>query len=110
MIRGDIFLADLGDPIGHEQAFRRPVMVVSAQRWLNTDPPVVATLAITRTRRDWPEHVEIEPGSSGLRSVSYLTCEDIRAISPLRFDRQFGRVDPVVMARVDVILRRLLLD
>jgi mRNA interferase MazF len=108
VIRGDIFLADLGDPIGHEQAFRRPVVVVSGQRWLSTDPLVVATLAITRTQRNWPEHVEIEPASSGLREVSYITCEFIRAISPLRFVRQIGHVDAVVMARADVILKRLL--
>ena len=110
MIRGDIFLADLGDPIGHEQAFRRPLVVMSGQRWLNTDPPVVATLAITRARRNWPEHVEIEPGSSGLRDVGYITCEFVRSVSPLRFERRLGRVDAVVVARVDTILRRLLFD
>ena len=108
MIRGDIFLADLGDPIGHEQAFRRPVVVISGQRWLNTNPPLVATLAITRTQRNWPEHIEIEPASSGLREVSYVTCEFIRAISPLRFERRLGRLDAVVMAKADAILRRLL--
>jgi mRNA interferase MazF len=110
VIRGDIFLADLGDPIDHEQAFRRPMVVVSGQRWLNTDPPVVATLAITRTQRNWPEHVEIEPGSSGLRDISYITCEFLRTVSPLRFERRLGRVDAVVIARVDAILRRLLFD
>jgi mRNA interferase MazF len=108
VIRGDIFLADLGDPIGHEQAFRRPVAVVSGQRWLDTDPPVVVTLAITRTQRNWPEHVELDPGSSGLRDVSYLTCEFVRAVSPLRFVRRLGHVDAVVMAKVDGILKRLL--
>ncbi len=110
MIRGDIFLADLGDQIGQEQAFCRPLVVVSGQRWLNTEPPVVTTLAITRTQRNWPSHIEIEPGSSGLRDVSYITCEFVRTVSPLRFERRLGRVDAVVMARVDAMLRRLLFD
>lgn len=108
MRRGDILLAELGDPVGHEQGLLRPVLVVSAPPWLASTPPVVAVLPITRTNRHSPTHVELEAGASGLRDTSYVKCEDIRAISPRRITRRFGRADGATMSHIDLILRRLL--
>lgn len=108
MKRGDLYLADLGEPVGHEQAFRRPVLVVSADPWLLSEPPVVAVLPLTRTHRGRSTHVEIEPGASGLAALSYVKCEDIRALSPLRFLHRLGEADGLVVAQVDLILSRLL--
>lgn len=108
MKRGEIYMADLGEPIGHEQALRRPVLLVNAQPWLESRPPVVMALPLTRTHRPSATHVEIEPGSSGLKEVSYARCEDLRAMSPLRLERRFGSAEDTVMWRIDVILRRLL--
>jgi mRNA interferase MazF len=106
--RGEIYLADLGQPQGHEQAFVRPVALVSSQPWLESSPPVVFAVPITRTPRDSPTHVEVEPGSSGLAATSYLKCEDLRAISVDRLERRFGVLDDVTLLRVETILRRLL--
>ncbi len=108
MRRGEIYLADLGDPVGHEQAFSRPVLVLSAQPWLDSRPPVVAVVPITRTPGESPTHVEIEPGGSGLAATSYAKCEDLRAISPERLGRHFGIADDVVMTRIELITKRLL--
>ncbi len=108
MNRGEVYLADLGDPIGHEQGMTRPVVVVSADPWLASDPPVVAVVPMTRTFRNRSTHVEIEPGSSGLRATGYAKCEDIRSISPLRLQARFGVVDAVAQSRIDRIVRRLL--
>lgn len=108
MSRGDIFLADLGEPVGHEQAFTRPVLVISAQRWLDTDPPVLTVVPLTRTRRPSPVHIEVEPGDSGLRETSYLKCEDLRAISPLRLRRRLGSLDPLSLATAETVVARLL--
>lgn len=107
MRRGEIHLADLGDPIGHEQGLRRPVVIISAQPWLDSSPPVITVLPVTRTFRGRATHVEIEPGQSGLAATSYIKCEDIRAISPLRLTRTFGTVDPVTLARAEAILQRI---
>lgn len=108
MNRGEVYLADLGEPIGHEQGMTRPVVVVSADPWLASDPPVLAVIPMTRTFRNRSTHVEIEPGSSGLRATSYAKCEDIRSISPQRLRARFGVIDAVTQARIDVIVRRLL--
>lgn len=101
-------MADLGEPVGHEQAKRRPVVIVSANPWLESNPPVVVAVPVTRTYRQRSTHVELEPGTSGLRAVSYAKCEDVRAISPARLERRLGEADSVVMAHIDLILRRLL--
>lgn len=106
--RGEVHLADLGDPIGHEQGMRRPVLVVSAEPWLASNPPVIAVVPITRTYRARSTHVEIEPGASGLAATSYAKCEDIRSISPHRLERRFGVADDVVLMRIGGILRRIL--
>ena len=108
MNRGEIWLADLGEPIGHEQGMRRPVVVVSAQPWLDSNPPVIAVVPVTRTRRDRPTHVEIEAGVSGLRASSYAKCDDVRSISPERLERRFGIADPMAVLAIDTIIRRLL--
>ena len=108
MRRGEIYLADLGDPVGREQAMVRPVLVLSAQPWLDSRPPVVVVVPLTRTRRDSPTHVEVEPGASGLAATSYIKCEDLRAISVERLERLFGAVEDVTLLRVELVTRRLL--
>lgn len=108
MRRGEIYLADLGQPVGHEQAFVRPVAIMSSQPWLESTPPVVFVVPVTRTRRGAPTHVEVEPGSSGLAATSYLKCEDLRAVSVARLERRFGALDEVTLLRVETIIRRLL--
>lgn len=108
MRRGELYLADLGEPVGHEQSMTRPVLVISAQPWLDSHPPVITVVPVTRTAREAATHVEIEPGTSGLRALSYAKCEDVRAVSPLRLERRFGTVEDVVLLRVETILRRLL--
>jgi len=102
--RGGIYLADLGQPQGHEQAFVRPVALMSNQAWLESVPPVVFVVPITRTHRGAPTHVEVGPGSSGLSATSYLKCEDLRVISVDRLERRFGVLDDVTLLRVETIL------
>jgi mRNA interferase MazF len=106
--RGEIYLAGLGSTVGHEQSLTRLVLVLSAQPWLDSHPPVVTVVPLTRTRRQSPTHVEVEPGESGLRETSYIRCEDVRAVSPLRLGRRFGYAADDVVVQVEVILRRML--
>ena len=101
-------MADLGDPVGHEQALRRPVLVISGQAWLDSRPSVIMVVPFTGTRRGRPTHVEVEPGVSGLKATSYAKCEDLRSISPLRLTRRYGDVDEIALASVERTLRRLL--
>ncbi|CAL9429041.1 hypothetical protein SUDANB121_02028 [Nocardiopsis dassonvillei] len=52
--------------------------------------------------------MEIGPGSSGLKETGHAECEDLRAVPPLRLERNFGMVEDTVLFRVGPVLRRLL--
>lgn len=106
ILRGQIWLIDLGDPIGHEAAWRRPALVVS------DDPANRHGLAVVcpvgSSRRDYPTRVEVESGLSGLDQVSYVQCEQVRTVSSARLVHRLGSADLVVMAEVERALRLLL--
>lgn len=105
--RGEVWLVDFGEPVGREQAGRRPALVVSADD-LNEGPAgAVIVVPITTTRRGLASHIEIEPGESGLDDVSYAKCEDLKSISDQRLVGRLGGVPPDVVFAVSRVLRYL---
>lgn len=106
--RGETWLLDFGEPIGHEQGWQRPGLVVSSDQW-NRHAGVVTVLPLTRTSHDLPTRIEIEPDSAnGLGERSYARCEDIRSVSERRLVHRLGAVDLVVMHSVGRVLRTFL--
>ena len=103
MNRGDLILCDFGDPVGHEPAFHRPALVISATAFNRHGAPIVAP--ITRTKRGYPTHVELE---GALPVTSYVQCELIRVVSELRIIRYLGHVDDAVLLKIAPILRRIM--
>jgi mRNA interferase MazF len=101
--RGDIYLCDFGSPIGHEQGFQRPALIVSHDELARYGLPVV--LPVTRTKRGYPSHVELD---GVLPVTSYVQCEQIRTVSAERMIRPLGSIDDPTLMRVEQILRRLL--
>ncbi|CAN5662970.1 MAG: type II toxin-antitoxin system PemK/MazF family toxin [Actinomycetota bacterium] len=105
--QGDVWLVDFGVPVGREQGYRRPSVVVSSDM-LNSGPGgVVVVVPVTTAHRGLPSHVEVEAYISGLDEVSYAKCEDVKSISVERLERRFGAVPPEVLARIRQILRYL---
>jgi mRNA interferase MazF len=94
--RGDVYLCDFGDPIGREQGFRRPALIVSHDEMARHGLPVV--LPITRTKRGYPTHVELE---AVLPVTGYVQCEQIRAVSSRRLIRPVGTVGGLTMMRIE---------
>lgn len=103
MNRGDIHLCDFGSPIGHEPGWQRPAVLVADERIARHGLPII--VPVTRTRRDYPTHVELE---GVLPVTSYAQCEQIRAVSDARLIRKLGTVDDVQLAKIDLVLRRIL--
>ena len=101
--RGDVYLCDFGTPMGHEPGFRRPAVVVSHDEMNRHGVPVV--LPVTRTRRGYPTHVELD---GVLPVVGYVQCELIRAVAAVRLVRHVGAVDVAHLTKIDTILRRIL--
>lgn len=107
--RRDVWLVDFGEPVGHEQGYRRPSIVVSHDRLNESRAGLVIVVPVTRSRRGLPSHIEIEPAESGLDSVSYAKVEDLKSVSTDRLVRRFGAVSPVVIGQI-AAAARLLLD
>lgn len=106
--RGEIWLIDFGEPVGREQAGRRPALVVSADP-LNEGPAgVVIVVPLTTTRRGLPSHIEIDTQESGLDEVSYAKCEDVESISERRLVARLAAAPPDALFAVDRALRYLL--
>lgn len=103
MRRGEVYLCDFGDPLGHEQGFRRPAVIISASQMSNFGVPIV--LPVTRTKRGYPTHVELD---GVLPVTSYVQCEQIRAVSTDRLIRHVASLDDAQMARIERVLRRIL--
>ena len=106
--RGEIWLIDLGEPVGHEQGWMRPALVVSSDEW-NRHADVVTVLPLTRTKHGLPTRVEIEPGrNNGLDETSYARCEDIRSVSGRRLVHRVGAVELEAMHAVGAVIRTFL--
>jgi mRNA interferase MazF len=99
---------DFGEPVGHEQAGRRPAVVVSADPLNDSRAGVVIVIPTTTTHRALPSHVEIEPDGSGLDEVSYAKCEDIKSISNERLIARLGTVTSAITFEIARALRFLL--
>lgn len=107
--RGEIWQADLNPTRGHEQAGKRPVLIVSTNTFNHGPADLVFVLPLTRTNRNIPIHIPIYPPEGGLTSVSYILCDALRSISKDRLDSgPWGRVSNETLSRVEEILRLLL--
>lgn len=103
---GAIWTVDFGNPIGHEQGFRRPALVLSDRR-LNTFN-LVMVCPLTSTRRDWPVHIKVAPGASGLSKINYVQTEQLRTISHDRLIASLGAINDSTLLQVQRLIATLL--
>lgn len=106
--RGEVWLADLNPTRGHEQAGRRPILVVSHDLFNQGPAELVIVLPLTSTHRGVPSHVPITPPEGGLKTASVILCEAIRSISKERLSQRLGTVSLATLAAVEDRIRILL--
>lgn len=106
--RGEVWMVDLDPTRGHEQAGRRPALVVSVDPFNHGPAGLVIVLPITSKPKGIPLHVQIKPPEGGVRSTSYIKCEDVRSVAKERLTRRMGMISPSVQVEVDDRLRILL--
>lgn len=100
--RWDIVDVDFGNPVGHEQAYVRPALIVSNDG-LNHNADLATVCPITGARQQarYPSEVEL-PNLPGILAAGVLLGQQIRTIS---ISRRIVRVrgllaDPVLRRRV----------
>ena len=106
--RGDAWTVDLDPTQGHEQAGRRPALIISVDPFNHGPADLAVVLPITSQSKGIPLHVPITPAEGGLRMASYVKCEDIRSIAKQRLTKFLGRVSPETLREVEDRLAILL--
>ncbi len=108
-LRGEIWSATLDPTRGHEQAGERPVLIVSTNSFNQGKAGLVFVMPLTRTDRQIPVHVPVEPPEGGVKARSLILCDHLRSISTERLGREpWGRVSSTTMATVEDMLKILL--
>lgn len=106
--RGEVYDVDLGQPVGHEPALRRPAVVVSVDIVNNGPSQLVVVVPVTSIAYGLRSHVGVEPGSSGLGHTSYARCDQLRVISTDRLSSCRGMAAADQMCAIDQALRFIL--
>ena len=103
--RGDIYYADLSPVVGSEQGGMRPVLIVQNNVGNKHSPTVIAaaiTSQINKARL--PTHIELSARIYGLSRDSVVLLEQVRTIDKRRLKERIGRIDGLLMNRVDTAL------
>jgi mRNA interferase MazF len=108
--RGDVCWADLGDHIGSEPGYRRPVLVVQDDPFNASRLATVIVLSLTSnlTLRSVPGCVLLTKEETGLDRDSVVNATQIKTINRERLEAGVGRLDGSVMFLVDNSLRQVL--
>ena len=110
MQRGDIFWADLGDPIGSEPGFRRPVLIIQSDAYNASKLATIIVLSLTSNvdLRKAPGCILLSKQETGLPKDSVANVTQIRSLDRARLDENMGQLDDATMFMIDSALRRVL--
>lgn len=102
--QGEVWWADLGEPIGSGPGYRRPVLVVQGDAFNRSAIATVVCVPLTSNVK-WagaPGNVPLKPRDSGLPKESVANVSQVVAL-----DRavMVERVTKVPAAKLDLVLR-----
>ena len=104
---GDVWLVDFSATLGREQAGSRPALVISPNKFNHGPAELAIVVPFTRTDRQIPLHVSVDPPEGGLRERSVAMCEMIRSISRERLVQRWGSASATTMQAVTLRVRLL---
>ena len=99
ILRGEVRWADLNPVRGHEQAGRRPILVLSHDVFNERSGTVIAVaLTSQEPRAGFP--LTVESKATGLSKRSWVRISQIRTLSVDRIGRRIARASEEELARV----------
>lgn len=101
--RGDIWLADLGEPVGSEPGYVRPVLVVQDNRFTDSDLATVVVISLTSNigHGAYPGNVVLSSGESGLDRDSVINVTQIVTVDKEQLTKMAGSVTQLTMDQVE---------
>lgn len=110
--RGDVWWADLPDPVGSGPGFRRPVVVVQGDSINNSRIATVVCVPLTSNLK-WanaPGNVQLSQAATGLPRESVANVSQIVTLDKALLVERVGRLSKVklelVLSGIDVVLGR----
>ena len=110
--QGDIWWAELAEPVGSEPGYRRPVVVVQGDALNRSKVQTVVCVPLTSTLRwaEAPGNVVLPSRSTGLPKDSVANTSQIVALDRSLLSERAGRISKrqvqLVHAGIDVVLGR----
>jgi len=101
-------MTDLDPTRGHEQAGKRPALVLSANTFNLGPAGLVIVLPLTSKPKGVRSHVPLESPEGGVRIPSFIKCEDVRSVAVERLSKRLGTVKAETMQSVEFRLRILM--
>jgi mRNA interferase MazF len=90
ILRGDIYWADLDPTLGHEQAGRRPVLVLSQEVFNERSGTVIAVAPTSQPQKaGFP--LTFELSDETLPKKSWVKISQIRTLSTKRLGKKIGK-------------------
>jgi len=99
LLRGDIVWADLDPTQGHEQAGRRPVLILS-QDVFNERSGTVIAIALTSQEPSAGFPLTMELSGTKLPKHSWAKISQIRTLSVKRLSGKLGHLSPEQMSQI----------
>ena len=104
-MRGDVFLAEMRQSTGSEQAGRRPVVIVQNDVGNRHSPTVIAAAITSRQQKaKLPTHIKLDSKTCGLARDSVVLLEQIRTLDKQRLREKMGTLDSASMNAVNSAL------
>lgn len=104
---GDVVWADLGGACGHEQACKRPVLVISHEV-LNRYSGTIIALAITAQEPHVGPPLAVEIKSVKMPKRSWVKTNQVRTLSRRRIGRCIGSLPPEELGEILAAFKELI--
>jgi len=99
ILRGEVRWAELNPARGHEQAGRRPVLILSQDIFNKRSGTVIAMVLTSQPQKaGFPLTCPLE--SRQLQKVSWVKISQIRTLSADRIGKKLGAVEPEQLSEI----------
>jgi mRNA interferase MazF len=110
MQRGEVWWADLGDPVGLAPGYRWPVLIIQSD-WYNASrlqTVIVIALSSNLLLADMPGNVQLSAHETGLPKDSVVNITQIATLDKSALLQQVGAISGMLMVSVENGIRQVL--
>lgn len=110
MIRGEIWWADLGLPLGSEPGFKRPVLIIQENSFNRSriQTVIVASITSNSALGEAPGNVYLNKEESGLPKDGVINISQISTIDKRRLLEKAGVLTRLTISEVNIGLEMVL--